>query len=55
MLRPIQKDEEILACYSDDWSQAFKMMEKPDEDWESFVDFGLYNLDKIRKVIYAQD
>jgi SET domain-containing protein len=55
MIRNIAKDEEIVACYSEDWSQAFKMMEKPDEDWESFVDFGLYNLSEIRKVIYAQD
>lgn len=51
MLRDIKVGEEILGNYGDDWDETFHLLKKEDEEWETFVDAGLYNLDRIRKIV----
>lgn len=57
-LRDVETDEEILGNYGDDWSRVLswagemneKKKELPEEQWETFLSFALYNLDYLSDI-----
>lgn len=57
-LRDIEADEEILGNYGDDWSKVLtwaeemneKKRELPEEQWETFLTFDLYNLGDLSDI-----
>jgi SET domain-containing protein len=60
-IKDVKKDEEILGNYGDKWWQSIRNInewtkkinssdsKEEDEDWDSFLELGLYNLRNLKK------
>lgn len=57
-IRDVEKDEEILGNYGEDWTKVLnwaeemneKKKELPEDQWETFVSFNLYNLGDLSDI-----
>jgi SET domain-containing protein len=55
-LKDVKKDEEVLGNYGEGWNSMSRWVENVDlneedhqEEWDSFLSLGLYNLGKLKR------